>query len=397
MKLITSFQKHRLKYLFIIGGVVIAIAVIASWLKWNGPLRSFDQGPAIYTQYNNYVIFKSAFKHLVEGQELYQHFPQEHHDLYKYSPGFALVFGVFTLFPDVVGLILWNLLNVLAFVLILMRKESAWASRFPLLFLFLLPELVTSTQNCQSNALMTGLIVLAYLDFESSRSPRAAIWIVLASFIKIYAGLAALLFLFYPQKIRFLIYALSSALILFFLPMILISPDQWWMQYQGWWRMLTQDHEASLGLSFMQVIHLISPQFDNKIIVQIGGLLSLLILLFPSEKFNKGINRINYLALILIAMIIFNHKSESATFIVAVTGIGIWFFSKEIITRVDWMLITFVFLFTVLSPTDLFPLSFRREWLVPYGVKVWPCILVYLKIGYELIKASRQIETPFLK
>src|SRR3954452_5688231 len=46
---------------------------------------SVEQG-RVYTHYNNYVIFRDAFTHLRRGQDLYTLYPDEHWDLYKYSP-----------------------------------------------------------------------------------------------------------------------------------------------------------------------------------------------------------------------------------------------------------------------------------------------------------------------
>lgn len=43
-------------------------------------------------KYNNYVIFKMSFPHLVNNEDLYIVQPEEHWDLYKYTPTFAVLF-----------------------------------------------------------------------------------------------------------------------------------------------------------------------------------------------------------------------------------------------------------------------------------------------------------------
>jgi len=389
VNILNSFHTHRKTYLISFGLALILITIVASWLKLNGPLRSFDQGPAIYTQYNNYKIFESAFHHLSDNKNLYILYPNEHHDLYKYSPSFALAFGLFAPLPDSLGLILWNLLNVLVFFFAINRKEAPWSSRFPFLFLFIIPELITSTQNIQSNALMTGLLLFAYFDFEKEKTGRAACWIVFASFIKIYAGLAALMFIFYPRKTKFVLGGFIAALVLFSLPLLVITPSQLWTQYQSWGKLISEDHGGSYGISLMQLINLLVPQFHNKSLVQVLGLIGLILVLFPLNKFKLTSQRLNYLSMILLTLIIFNHKTESATFILAVTGIAIWYFSKIKTNSFEQFALILAFLFTVLSATDLFPPVIRRTWIVPYGVKVWPCILIYLIIVYELFTAGR--------
>lgn len=381
-----SIRQHRKTYVILLGIGLCIITAGATWLKLKGPLKSFDEGPAVYTHYNNYLIFKSAFYHLVEEKNLYVLYPEKHHDLFKYSPGFALFFGLFASLPDALGLVFWNLLNVLVFFFVLKRIDAPWAAQFPILFIFLLPELITSTQNSQSNALMTGLLMLTYFDLEGHRSGRAACWIALAAFIKIYAGLAALMFLFYPRKVRFILTGSLAALALAGIPLFVTTPGDLWTQYQSWWQLLSQDHGNSYGISLMQLINLALPGFHQKTIIQILGVAFLIFLLFPLIKLGK--DRLNFFSLILLTLVIFNHKTESATFIVAVTGVAIWFFSKPKPAGMELSVMIFVFLFTVLGASDLFPKMIRQNWIVPYGMKIWPCILVYGLISYELYRAN---------
>jgi hypothetical protein len=43
------------------------------------------------------------------------------------------------------------------------------------------------------------------------------------------------------------------------------------------------------------------------------------------------------------------------------------------------------FVFTTLSPTDLFPPFIRNEFFWPYVVKAVPCILIWGKVIYDLL------------
>ena len=62
------------------------------------------EGGIEYSNYNNYVIFSESFHHLKNNQDLYIAYPDEHWDLFKYTPTFSVFFGFFTLFPDWLGL-----------------------------------------------------------------------------------------------------------------------------------------------------------------------------------------------------------------------------------------------------------------------------------------------------
>ena len=108
MKLFTNWtiQKTFIS-IFVVYVLLVIIASIQSYLLVDSQ----------YTLYNNYVIFKQSNIHLVKDLNLYIHYPQEHNDLFKYSPTFAFLFGTFTYLPDILGLSLWNLLNAIVFFL----------------------------------------------------------------------------------------------------------------------------------------------------------------------------------------------------------------------------------------------------------------------------------------
>ena len=97
--------------------VVYALIVIAlSVHKYSLPAKPFDEAGHTSTEYNNYVIFERSGAHLLAGKDLYQTYPEEHWDLFKYSPTFALAAVPLSWMPALAGLTLWNLTN--AFVLL---------------------------------------------------------------------------------------------------------------------------------------------------------------------------------------------------------------------------------------------------------------------------------------
>lgn len=71
----------------------------------------------LYSHYNNYIIFKQSFYHLIAQKDLYIHYPQEQYDLFKYPPTFALLFAPFSLLPDFLGYSFWTAINLLLPVL----------------------------------------------------------------------------------------------------------------------------------------------------------------------------------------------------------------------------------------------------------------------------------------
>ena len=105
-------QKILSNRTFIIS-LYVLFALVASIQSLVLEPKANPENGIIYSNYNNYVIFERSFYHLKNNQDLYILYPEEHWDLFKYTPTFSVFFGLFTTFPDWLGLNLWNLLNAL--------------------------------------------------------------------------------------------------------------------------------------------------------------------------------------------------------------------------------------------------------------------------------------------
>jgi hypothetical protein len=337
-----------------------------------------------YTHYNNFLIFKQSFFHLIHGKDLYQLYLSEHWDLFKYSPTFALLIVPFALLPDDIGLVFWNLLNAVILFTAFWKlpfksnKFRTWA------IAFILIESITSLQNSQSNCLIAGLIILAFLSLEKGRVGIASLLIVLTVFIKPFGLVAFALFILYPNKLKAVFYSLTWVSFLGLLPLIVISPSQLIYLYKSWYGLLVNDHAVFDGLSVMGWLHTwFGIQISNSIIVFIGSIVFCLPL-FRYKQFSNQLFRLYFLASILIWVVIFNHKAESPTFIIAIAGAAIWFFTENFkIENLTLLLIALIF--TILSPTDIFPKNMRNEVVVPYVLKAVPCILIWFKLIYDQI------------
>lgn len=372
----------------VILGVICFLAVLIVTLQ--GALhgtKTYEEGGIEYTKYNNYVIFKQSYFHLIENKDLYQLYPQEHWDLYKYSPTFSLLMGLLAYLPDFLGLLIWNLLNAFVLFFALWKlpfssdKKRIWA------FLFLVIELVTSLQNAQSNGLMAGLIILAFVYLEKKNIALATLCIVATIFIKLFGIVAFALFLFYPNKLKSALYTLGWILLLAVLPLILISPEQLTFLYKRWGNLLQNDHSISIGFS---VSGWLFTWFglNLKTVSLVVGTFLFCVPFIHYKYFNEVRFKLLYLASILLWIVIFNHKAESPTFVIAVTGVAIWFFTQEF-NKLNFSFLILALLFTVLAATDLFPKFIRDDYFIPYVVKAVPCIFIWGKITWELIFYSK--------
>ena len=378
-KLIELIYRKYFLYSF-----AVALALGVSFQLYFAPKKDFGTGKEIYTKYNNYLIFKNSFEHLKNGESLYKLYPNEQWDLYKYTPTFSLFMAPFYALPDLIGLILWNLLNVIVLVWALTKMPLKNKKMYLWIFGFTLIELITSTQNTQSNALILGLVVAGFNFLENKKQNYAILLISLAVMIKPFALFAFIPFLFHSRFFQNLGKMLFVNLFLILLPLILMSPEDLAFQYSNWIDLLMADHGTKYGFSVMGWMQTWFGLEMSKLLLLFLGIVSLLIPLTRVKYFQSNYFKINYLALILIWMVIFNHMAESPTFVIAVFGVGLWFFYSER-NWLDILLVSFVVVFTILISTDIFPKGLRKELLESYVIKGVPCILVYIKIIYDMM------------
>jgi hypothetical protein len=384
---VTSRLRELLQRPGLLLGVYLLLAVVASVQQWLLS-RSFDPSDP-YTHYNNYVIYRQSFAHLAGGQELYTLYLDEHWDYFRYSPSFALAFAAFAWMPDLPGLMLWNAVNVMVLfaawrALPLGDGRVAMAAGW-----FVVIELLTALQNSQSNALIAGLLILAFALLERRQVAGATLMIAIASFTKLFGLAAFSLCLLYPEKRKFAAWSAAWVVGLALLPLAVVPPGQLLRLYESWWRLLAADYSQSAGLSVMAWLqswfHATPP---NRVV----GIVGLGLLVWPlayGRRYGDAAFRLLFLCSLLVWVVIFNHKAESSSYVIAMGGVGLWYFSQQP-TRLKTALASLAFVFTSLSPTDIFPRPLSAILFVPYTIKAVPCILVWARITYELVTGRYQ-------
>jgi len=375
----------------------LLVALIVSLQSYMQAPKSYD-GTKEYPRYNNYIIFKNSFEHLKSDENLYLLYENEHWDLYKYSPSFALMMAPFWYLPDSIGLFLWNFLNVIVLFFALSKIQFP-SFKFKLLaHLFILPEVFTSMQNSQSNILIAGLMILGFVYAQKDEIGKACLFILVAAFIKPFALCAFVPFIFFPGKLKMVGWSLFFTVLLLFLPLLVVSFSSLITQYENWYVLLQMDHTTSYGYSVLGWLNTWFGLEPAKIGVLLVGVLLLLIPLVKLRLYTNSTFQLFMLSSVLLWVILFNHKSESPTFIIAVSGIALWFFTQPKIEKLDLLLVLFAFLFTCLIATDIFPRFIRKEWAEPYAWKVFPCILIWLKVNIDLLRMkpafSAKSESP---
>jgi len=353
---------------------------------------------------NNFLIYKNVFWHTLHQQNLYSFYPAEYMDKNHYGPLFSILIAPFALLPNFIGATLWAMLNVwVLFYAVHKLPVSIWGKN--IILLICLIETLTAVQNLQFNPMLCSWILLTYVCIKEDKLGLAAMLIVAGTFIKLY-GIVGIPFIFFTKDYRKLIaYLILWAIIFFCLPMFISSPEFVTQSYFDWYQSLLEKNIENISsyqssgmtdISAMGFVKRVTGfyKLPNFYFTIPAGILMLL----PLYRFSKWKDikfQLSYLAQLLIGLVIFSTSAESPTYVIAVTGFGIWYVLNAP-KPAKWMyiLLMFVLVLTVFSPTDLFPRYLREEFVVKYSLKALPCFIAWLTISFHLLFAKFEQNQP---
>lgn len=339
--------------------------------------------------YNNYEIFKGVFWHTWNVTPLYITYPTEYFDTNHYGPFFSLVIAPFAILPDSIGLLLWLVLSALLLYIAIKKLPN---SRNVFILWFVAHELLTALFMQQFNVAIAAMILLTFIFIKEKKEIWAALMIMMGTFVKLYGIVGLAFFFFSKNKIKFIIALVIWAIVLFVLPMLISSPDFIFNQYQAWYISLNEKNESNL-LSLMQNISLLGMVRKISIIKTYSDLWliipGLLLFALPYLRISqyKFLNFQKFiLSSVLMFTVLFSTGSESSSYIIALTGVAIWYTSAPW-QRNNWDLglLIFAFIITSMSPSDLFPKSIRVNYILPYALKALPISIIWFKLSYELL------------
>jgi len=167
------------------------------------------------------------------------------------------------------------------------------------------------------------------------------------------------------------------------LPLAFVSGAQLLWLYERWGRLMAADQAAHTGVS---VMGLVENWFGISAPNNLFGFASLAVTLLPLARvraYSSRNFRMVFLAALLVWMVIFNHKAEPNTFVIAVAGVAVWYLVQPHTPLRDTLALL-VFVLTCLSTTAIFPNVLRRAVIQPYSLRVLPCLLVWTAAIIEL-------------
>jgi hypothetical protein len=253
---------------------------------------------------------------------------------------------------------------------------------------FLLLEILRAMQNAQSNALVAGLMVFAFLALERRNAWRAAVAIVAGASVKIFP-LAALSFAIPRRRVwRTGVAAVVAGAVSLLLPLVVISPTALAAQYRSW-RAVESSDAQQRWFSVMELLHRWAGATWPNWPVQLAGTLLLLApLALRRERWEEHRFRLLYLCSVLIYVVLFNHQAERASYVIAFTGIAIWFAAEP---RATWRTALFALAFvTITLMSTLIPGSPKSPTAMLYRL-AGPSLLIWIAIQVELWRSTNDV------
>jgi hypothetical protein len=341
---------------------------------------------------NDFAIFRASFWNLIAGRDLYVLRLDQAHDYFKYSPSFALLFGPFAALPFAVGLFLWNVVNALAlfFALRLLLPRDKASVAQALVFL----PMLRNMQASQSNALMAALIIFAFVCYERGWLWRAGIAVGLGAITKIFP-LAALIFaLPRPDRVRAILISVLTTVVLLALPLLVVSPHSLIGQYQSW-SALEKTETSQFGSSVMSLFNDAGLGWPAWPIQLVGCAMLLAVLIARMRDWDDRMVRLQFLGLVMVFCVLFNHRAERQSAVIAISGMVIWYLASPP-PREAWRTALFVIVYALVSltGTGFIPGSIKRVLVHQVRFPIPLTVLWLTMLGDLAVARSARRATP---
>ncbi|WP_034752480.1 glycosyltransferase family 87 protein [Chryseobacterium daeguense] len=380
-------EKTRQIFLDLISNykIIFAVYFIVSIVT---AVSNFIRGPQ---SYNNYLLFKYVFVHTREEKNIFLQYPELFFDSNHYGVLFSALIAPFAMMPDWLGMVLWNIANTAVFLYGIYKipfseKKKAFFG------LLCLQEFITASLYYQFNIALTGLLMLSAMYIYEKKEVKSAATILIGTFVKIYGIVGLSQFFFIKNKFKFIISGFIIGILFFVIPMAYSSSGYVFQSYSDWMNSLIEKNAHNQSVGIMQDISLMG------VVRRITGDLSISNLSFLAfgvpvfalpyiriKQYQHLAFQLMILASTLLFLVLFSSGSESPTYVIAVAGVLIWFFLQKEKTPFITGLLVFVIIFTCFSTSDLFPKLIRENYIRKYSLKAVPCIVVWLRVIYELL------------
>ena len=339
----------------------------------------------------DYSIFYHSFWHAWQQMPLYIIYPEDG-NYFLYGPLFTVLMAPLAVLPYQLGRLLWMLIiTVVPFWSI--RKTCFTRYQQVFILWFVAAEAYLCTLDSESNSLILAILIFSFYLIDKEEDRWAALLIALGTTTKLF-GIVGLAFLpFSHHKLKLIGWTAAWTAILLVLPMLVFGVDYISQQYMAWYDVLVHKNElnqfaAGQNVSLLGIVRKVSGCATySDLWLMIPGMVLFALPYLRFKQYKHAAFRQTILASVLMFIILFATSSENYGYIIAMTGVAIWYTAAPW-KRDKWdvALMVLAFILTSMSSSDLFYKPLWREVIKPYSLKALPVTIIWLKLTYELCK-----------
>lgn len=339
----------------------------------------------------DYSIFYHSFWHAWQQMPLYIIYPEDG-NYFLYGPLFTVLMAPLAVLPYQLGRLLWMLIiTVVPFWSI--RKTCFTRYQQVFILWFVAAEAYLCTLDSESNSLILAILIFSFYLIDKEEDRWAALLIALGTTTKLF-GIVGLAFLpFSHHKLKLIGWTAAWTAILLVLPMLVFGVDYISQQYMAWYDVLVHKNDlnqfaAGQNVSLLGIVRKVSGCATySDLWLMIPGMVLFALPYLRFKQYQHAAFRQTILASVLMFIILFSTSSENYGYIIAMTGVAIWYTAAPW-KRDKWdvALMVLAFILTSMSSSDLFYKPLWREVIKPYSLKALPVTIIWLKLTYELCK-----------
>lgn len=356
-KILAFFGSER--KVFILGFVVALAATLIELLRGRA---------------ENYHVFADSTVWFWHGVSPYTHEFIDHAGRYfLYTPVFSVLYGPFSLLPDIVGGVLWNMMNYTLLYLSVMTLPRELAVPKLKIFLYLLLLLEQSIFPFQYNIVVCYIFLFSFTLLEKDKPVLAVLLIMLSATTKIYGVFELGLLFCYKNTFRNFCYAALFGVLFLVSPALKLGFDGLLPYYQEWWAILSEHNTEQTFVSLMHIqpfkpwIHPYAAYY------QAGSLAVLFVaLILLRNRWREFAFRAKVLGILMGWIILFSEASEHHGYIIAFSGFMLYYYSKakhskfeEYAYWINWVLFG-IMPIDILCPVPVFRFEHFTLWLDVY-------------------------------
>lgn len=334
----------------------------------------------------NYLVFAESTLDFWRGVNPYlPEWVAAHGRFFLYTPVFSVLYTPFAVLPAWLGPFAWNLFNyTLFFAAVFSLPDRFTRDQKCGIFLFTLPILCQSLLSFQYNVTVACLFLFAWSLLERGRAFWAVLLIMISGFTKIYGIFELALLVCYPRFWRNAGYVVLVGAGLFLLPLLHLAPGELLPCYGEWLKALSTHQAAQTYDSLFYARPLAGWMLANFRLLQIGSLALVAALFLASwRKWPTAAFRAQALGILMGWVVLLSDSAEKHTYLIALTGFALWYWSRPVRTRTDKILFWTNFALLGLVPIDIVcPVPVMRFITRTLWLHVWVFCFTWLRMCF---------------